>query len=254
MNWYLWYLEVLRNYHMIHQTFGDSLNQGARQASCGGSLSGDTKHMHKTPWKGKLSKPNVFGAPPILRCPQVRPDGISIWWNCWIMSTIPNSRRRVPGRFFSNKPHFPYLEADQTSWKFAHLSIFPSAWFARPSPFSVTAVSRWVSWKAWEVSRSESCKGWDSQTADATKIHISPKVTETLNFLHVDFSIPKLIRNLACFSCQVVDQSSVLGITQYMCGTLPDWVGAMVSHIFTERDWKECLSQIHTFLALEDIS
>lgn len=100
MNWYLWYLEVLRNYHMIHQTFGDSLNQGARQASCGGSLSGDTKHMHKTPWKGKLSKPNVFGAPPILRCPYVRPDGISIWWSCWIMSTIPNSRRRVPGRFF----------------------------------------------------------------------------------------------------------------------------------------------------------
>lgn len=69
MNWYLWYLEVLRNYHMIHQTFGDSLNQGARQASCGGSLSGDTKHMHKTPGKGKLSKPNVFGGPPILRCP-----------------------------------------------------------------------------------------------------------------------------------------------------------------------------------------
>lgn len=133
-------------------------------------------------------------------------------------------------------------------------SIFPSAWCARPSPFSVTAVSRWVSWKAWEVSRSESCKGWDSQTADATKIYISPKVTETFNFLHVDFSIPKLIRNLACFSCQVVDQSSVLGITQYMCGTLPDWVGAMVSHMFYREGLQRMLKSNSHLLALEDIS
>ena len=45
-----------------------------------------------------------------------------------------------------------------------------------------------------------------------------------------------LITNLACFSCQVVDQSSVLGITQYMCGTLPDWVGLVSSHIYRELE------------------
>ena len=54
---------------MIHQTFDDCLNQGARQASCGGSLSGlmvedlETRKTSKeTRGHGKLSKPMYLGS------------------------------------------------------------------------------------------------------------------------------------------------------------------------------------------------